>query len=82
MHSRFLGLRSDMRIVDVGCGTGDFTRYLASLVPGKCEVIGVDMRAANLRFAERQTKSEGLGGKVSYRKGDVYRVLSMMAGRT
>src|SRR6266704_914556 len=49
MHSAFLGLKPRMKIVDVGCGTGDFTRYLASLVPGKCTIIGVDIRAANIR---------------------------------
>src|SRR5215472_8827620 len=72
MHSTFLGLKPGMKIVDVGCGTGDFTRYLASLIPGKCTVIGVDMRPASLRVAEKQTKKEGLTSKISYRKGDAY----------
>ena len=42
-----------MKIVDVGCGTGDFTRYLASLVPGNVTLIGVDIRAANIRTAQK-----------------------------
>jgi ubiquinone/menaquinone biosynthesis C-methylase UbiE len=58
MHSTFLGLKPGMKIVDVGCGTGDFTRYLASLVPGKCKIIGVDIRATNIRTAEKQTKKK------------------------
>ena len=62
MHSTFLGLKPGMKIVDVGCGTGDFTRYLASLIPGKCVILGVDIRAANIRTAEKQTKEEGLAG--------------------
>jgi ubiquinone/menaquinone biosynthesis C-methylase UbiE len=74
MHSTFLGLKPGMKIVDVGCGTGDFTRYLASLIPGKCKIIGVDLRAANIRTAEKQTKKEGMAGRISFRKGDAYRI--------
>ena len=49
-----------MKIVDVGCGTGDLTRYLAGLIPDKCTIIGVDIRAANIRAAEKLTKKEGM----------------------
>ena len=72
MHSTFLGLKTGMKIVDVGCGTGDFTRYLANLIPGKCEIIGVDIRATNISTAQKQTKKEGLSGKITFRKGDAY----------
>ncbi len=74
MHSTFLGLKPGMKIVDVGCGTGDFTRYLASLIPGKCTIIGVDIRAANIRTAEKQTRKKGMAGKISFRKGDAYNI--------
>ena len=74
MHSTFLGLKPGMKIVDVGCGTGDFTRYLASLISGKCAIIGVDIRAANIRTAEKQTKKEGLAGKITFCKGDAYNI--------
>jgi ubiquinone/menaquinone biosynthesis C-methylase UbiE len=74
MHSTFLGLKPGMKIVDVGCGTGDFTRYLASLIPGKCAIIGVDIRTANIRTAERQTKKEGMASKITFRKGDAYNI--------
>ena len=63
-----------MKVVDVGCGTGDFTRYLASLIPGKCTVIGVDISAANIKTAEKQTKEEGLASKIRFRKGDAYNI--------
>ncbi len=63
-----------MRIVDVGCGTGDFTRHLADLAKGKCKIIGVDNRTASLKSAERETEKEGLGGRISYRKGDAYEI--------
>jgi ubiquinone/menaquinone biosynthesis C-methylase UbiE len=74
MHSIFLGLKPGIKIVDVGCGTGDFTRYLANLIPGKCAIIGVDLRAANIRTAEKQTKKEGVAGKITFRKGNAYNI--------
>src|SRR6266700_404637 len=74
MHSIFLGLKPGMKIVDVGCGTGDFTRYLASLVGGKCTIVGVDARTASLKSAEKETAKEGLRAKVSFRKGDAYKI--------
>lgn len=47
--SRELALPSEGRILDVGCGTGWFTRRLASL-PGKL-VTGIDLNAEWLAFA-------------------------------
>ena len=63
-----------MKIVDVGCGTGDFTRHLASLIPGNCTIIGVDISPANIQAAERQTKKEGMTNKVRFSKGDAYNI--------
>lgn len=74
MHASVLKLRPRMRIVDVGCGTGDFTRYLAELVSGKCEIIGVDNRAASLKSAKSETIKANLGANISYRKGDAYKI--------
>lgn len=74
LYKTFLGLRPGLRILDVGCGTGDFTRYLAELVEGRCKVIGVDMRAASLRTAASQTRKAGLGSMITYRKGDAYKI--------
>ncbi len=63
-----------MRIVDVGCGTGDLTRYLASLIPGKCQIIGLDTKTSSLKVAVSETRRAGLSRKISYRKGDVYNI--------
>ncbi len=63
-----------MRIVDVGCGTGEFTRYLADLVQGPCQIVGVDARAASVKSAARETKQAALSGRISYKKGDAYRL--------
>jgi ubiquinone/menaquinone biosynthesis C-methylase UbiE len=74
MHSSFLGLRPGMKIVDVGCGTGDFSRHLAGLIPGKCDVVGVDISGANIRIAEKQTEEERMGDRITFRKGDAYNI--------
>ena len=60
-----------MKIVDVGCGTGDFTRYLARLCSGPCRAIGIDNRPQSIRAAEKDTKNEKLSKMIDYRIGDV-----------
>jgi ubiquinone/menaquinone biosynthesis C-methylase UbiE len=68
----FLQLRPGIRIVDIGCGTGDFTRYVVRLVPGNCQALGIDSRASSLRAAELETRTAGLSDKISYKQGDAY----------
>lgn len=71
LYTRFLGLYPGMTIVDVGCGTGDFTRYLALLSPGRARMVGVDARAASIKAAEAETKKAGLSKGVVFKVGDV-----------
>ena len=73
MHVSFLKIKPMMRLVDVGCGTGDFTRYLAELVSDKCEIMGIDNRASSPRSAKGETMRANLPGKISYRMGDAYK---------
>ncbi|HSJ29391.1 MAG TPA: methyltransferase domain-containing protein [Acidimicrobiia bacterium] len=49
-------LRPDLRIVDLGCGAGDFTRLLADRVPDG-EVIGVDPHQGFLDEASTRARS-------------------------
>ena len=74
MHASFLNVSAGMRIVDVGCGTGDFTRYLATFVPGRSTIIGVDARRASLKAVESETAKELLKARISYRQGDAYKI--------
>src|SRR5713101_4573707 len=39
-----------------------------------CDRRSVDIRAANIRTAERQTKKEGMASKITFRKGDAYNI--------
>jgi ubiquinone/menaquinone biosynthesis C-methylase UbiE len=71
-YREFLQLRPGMRVVDIGCGTGDFTRYIVRLVQGKCKALGIDSRASSLRAAELETRKAGLSNRISYKQGDAY----------
>jgi SAM-dependent methyltransferase len=64
---RSLGLRPGLRVLDVGCGTGDHLRLLAPLVaPG--EAVGVDLSATLIEHARRG----GTGVGLSFQVGDAY----------
>jgi SAM-dependent methyltransferase len=66
----FLELKDGMKILDIGCGTGFFTRMLASQING--EVIGIDIDEELLEIANKLTKKEGLN--VKYLKQNVYKL--------
>ncbi len=74
LYTSFFRLKPGIRIVDVGCGTGDFTRYLVGLIPGKYKAVGIDQRGVSLRSAEAETRKAGMSDKISYKKGDAYQI--------
>jgi ubiquinone/menaquinone biosynthesis C-methylase UbiE len=55
------------RLADVGCGTGDQARALASLVGPHGSVLGIDPSRTMLDEARRRTPP---GGRIEYRLGD------------
>jgi SAM-dependent methyltransferase len=62
---RTVGLRAGMRVLDVGCGSGDATLKMAALVGAEGEVVGIDRDQAILRLARRQ--AEHLSLPVNFR---------------
>jgi len=72
LYKEFLGLRPGLRIAEVGCGTGDFSRYLAELSGPDCEIVGVDSRHSSVKAAIRETNRSKLRNRISYRVGDAY----------
>lgn len=62
---KFLELRNGMRILDVGCGTGAYTRLLAKQID--CEIFGIDINENLLKVAQRIDKN-----KIKYLKQNVY----------
>jgi ubiquinone/menaquinone biosynthesis C-methylase UbiE len=62
-------LSGPLRILDLGCGTGEITRRLADLYP-QAQVVGVDILESNLELARRQ--GSGQPGRVRYETGDAF----------
>lgn len=56
-----------MKVLDVGCGTGNFSIKLAKM---GCEVIGIDISEEMLKVAEEKAKKEGLN--IKFYNMDVY----------
>ncbi|HZY94485.1 MAG TPA: methyltransferase domain-containing protein [Candidatus Bathyarchaeia archaeon] len=70
----FLDIRPGQKIVDVGCGPGDFTRYLAKLSKGRSKIIGIDSNPKSIKAAIADTKKARLSHVTSYKIGDVYKI--------
>jgi ubiquinone/menaquinone biosynthesis C-methylase UbiE len=62
-------LGGQVRIADVGCGTGEITRRLAERYP-QSRVIGMDILESNLELARRA--STGFGERIAYEQGDAF----------
>jgi ubiquinone/menaquinone biosynthesis C-methylase UbiE len=62
-------LSGNIKIIDVGCGTGEITRRLATLYPD-AEIIGMDILESNLKVARRE--SADVSDCVSYETGDAF----------
>ncbi len=73
-YSTFLNLRPGLTIVDVGCGTGDFTRYLATLSKAKTRIVGIDSNEKGIAAAIADTKNDKLSTMISYKVGDAYKI--------
>jgi SAM-dependent methyltransferase len=64
-----LGLRPGLRLLDVGCGTGDYLRVMAPLVaPG--QAIGIDLSAELVKRAELLSRGEQ--PNMAFQVADVY----------
>jgi ubiquinone/menaquinone biosynthesis C-methylase UbiE len=60
-------LRADHKVLDVGCGVGGASRYLASEFG--CHVTGLDLTAEYCQAAESLADRLGMRSRVSYRQG-------------
>ena len=64
-----LNLRAGQRVLDVGCGTGDYLRTMAPLVaPG--DAVGIDLSATLIAHAQQRSAPDHTN--VSFRVGDAY----------
>ncbi len=62
-------LSGPLRILDLGCGTGEITRRLAEVYP-EASILGVDILDSNLRIA--RLASESVSERVRYETGDAF----------
>ncbi len=74
LYTSFLNIKPGQKIVDIGCGTGDFTRRLARLSNQKTTILGIDSNENSIRAATTDTKKARLSRRVSYKLGDVYKI--------
>ena len=63
------GLSGPLRILDLGCGTGEVTRRLAERYP-EASLLGIDILEGNLAIARRD--SAGFGARIAYAQGDAF----------
>jgi len=55
-----LSLTSDMKVLDLGCGIGGASRFIADTY--KCKVVGVDLTWEYVETAKKITEKLGMGG--------------------
>ncbi len=60
-----MGLKAEDHVLDVGCGIGGATRYLASTVG--CRVTGIDLTPGYIATAEELARRTGLADRIEYR---------------
>lgn len=63
----FLGLKDNLKILDLGCGTGFFTRIIAEQC--NSEIIGVDINEDLLKGARKIAQENSL--RIKYEVGDI-----------
>ncbi len=62
-------LSGALRILDLGCGTGEITRRLAERYP-QATLLGIDILEGNLALARRD--SAAFGERIGYAQGDAF----------
>ena len=70
---KWLSLKPGMVAVDVGCGSGYFTRILARGLKGEGKVVGIDLDERLIREAERIAKKEGFSN-IEFKVGSIYNI--------
>jgi len=66
--AQLLKLKGDERVLDLGCGIGGPSRYLAKTFG--CRVVGLDLTPEFCRVAIMLAERTGLSGKIEYRQGN------------
>ncbi len=70
-HLNQAGIQEGMTVIDMGCGMGAMTTYLAKAVGNNGKVYAVDASSDQLEIARRKIASEGLTN-VEFIQSDIY----------
>src|SRR5271155_5795025 len=76
--SRSLGDVTGRRVIDVGCGTGRISRWLAEDL-GASHVVGIDFSAATVDAARCEGSKLASSGLIRYEQGDIVAGLDTLA---
>lgn len=68
-----MGMKPGMRVLDVGCGAGAFTRFVAEALEGRGAVVGVDHDEDLLAKARASTPARD-GLEVEFRRADALKL--------
>lgn len=63
------------RILDIGCGTGDWLIRAAALYPDIEQLVGIDINPTTIHFAESMAEEAGVADRVEFRQMDALRML-------
>ena len=66
---KYLGIEPGQTVVDVGCGTGFFTRLVAHGLRDKGRIVGIDRNKRLLNVAKKLARTEGLEDVITFRPG-------------
>lgn len=65
-----LDIHPGMTVLEVGCGSGVYTRLMASRLQGEGRAVGVDVQPGLVEAATRHAQAEGWGQLIEYLVGD------------
>ncbi len=65
-----LPLQADSRVLDLACGAGTYTRWLAERIGPEGQVIGIDIDPAFLKAAQEHLSSSRIAERVVFQQGD------------
>lgn len=69
----YIGVESGMNILDIGCGTGFFSRFLAKHVKN-LRIVGLERDEKLIDIGQDMVAREGLINDVEIMKGDAYKL--------
>src|ERR1700761_8447776 len=69
----WLGLTSDSRVLEIGCGSGLYALHLAQTI--RCNVTGLDLNVLGIRAANDLAMKSGAGQKLRFEVCDVSKPL-------